>query len=373
MKIRVEFEVPDDVEKGLMNGTLERVGGVIRFADSKQVVAWLRDGGNISRNPSSTFKLLPSLLRATGMNARTITVVAGAVTIAGPMLDVAITAYTIHKLNQRIASLKKEIAAIYDRLDKHLNKTLDAQLQTAQKMAGMFLVAEDFVARQQMYSQVIKDLVFAKSLLLQDITDNLDDNKLWLAGKLIDCAIAVDMMEARCAVDFHDYKFAIDSLKDNKDDLRPHVERLTLRLVGDQPALYFHRSVSEDYLDRFIEIQAWLNGDRDVWRKVIIESRKDFWNKKATKHLFRRVKKFLYVGYELREDPFYLEAVPRAEQLIESFQRFESYALDLESSDRPSDELELLSEEAAKRLADHDDYVLLIDEEALGSVGRLSA
>ena len=35
-KIRVEFEVPDYIATGLMNGTLERVGGVIRFSDTKQ-------------------------------------------------------------------------------------------------------------------------------------------------------------------------------------------------------------------------------------------------------------------------------------------------------------------------------------------------
>jgi hypothetical protein len=52
MKIRVEFEVPDDIKAGLGNGTFERVGGVIRFTESKQVVAWLREGGSRSHSPS---------------------------------------------------------------------------------------------------------------------------------------------------------------------------------------------------------------------------------------------------------------------------------------------------------------------------------
>ena len=145
------------------------------------------------------------------------------------------------------------------------------------------------------------------------------------------------------------------------------------RLVGDQPALYFHKSVSEEYLDRYIQIRAWLYGETDVWENVVKDARKDFWNKKAIWPLFHKVSKFLHVWYKRREDPFYIEAVPQAEQLIENFQRFESYALDLESPDRPSRDLETLSEEAAQRLADSDDYVLLIDQDALSSVGRLSA
>ena len=107
MRIRVEFEVPDYIAKGLGNGTFERYGGVIRHADSKQIFAFLQEGGNMSRNGSSGLTLLPNLLRATGMNARTVSVVAGAVTVAGPLLDIAITAYTIHHLTRRIEAAQK--------------------------------------------------------------------------------------------------------------------------------------------------------------------------------------------------------------------------------------------------------------------------
>lgn len=373
MKIRVELEVPDDIAKGLLNGTLERVGGVIRFADSKQVVAWLREGGNMSRNVSSGMNLLPSLLRAAGMNAKSIAVVAGAVTIAGPLLDVGITAFTIYRLQRRIESLKQEIADIYDRLDQNFEKAKAAKLDAALYLAGQFLNAEDIDIRRGMLHGVIQGLVLAEKELLQDISSALNENKLSLAGKLIDCAISVDTMAARCADDFGQQELAINSLKENVAVLRPHVDRLLLRLVGGQPALYFHRSVSEDYLDRYMQIRAWLSGEKDVWETVAKEARKNFWNEKAIKRLFRERRRFLHVWHEQREDPFYIEALPRAEELIESFQRFESYALDLESPDRPSRDLETLSAEAAQRLADHDDYVLLIDEDALGRVGRLSA
>lgn len=41
--ISVLLEVPDDILAGLMDGTLERVGGVVRDAETKRVVGWLLD------------------------------------------------------------------------------------------------------------------------------------------------------------------------------------------------------------------------------------------------------------------------------------------------------------------------------------------
>ncbi len=40
--IHVAFELDDEMAKALRTGRLERVGGVIREADTKRIVAWLR-------------------------------------------------------------------------------------------------------------------------------------------------------------------------------------------------------------------------------------------------------------------------------------------------------------------------------------------
>jgi hypothetical protein len=46
MNLNVVFDVPALVAQGLMNGSLERVGGVVRDSSSKQVVMWLQEGGS---------------------------------------------------------------------------------------------------------------------------------------------------------------------------------------------------------------------------------------------------------------------------------------------------------------------------------------
>ena len=54
--INATFQVPKNIAQGLSNGTLERVGGVIREANSKQVVAWLRETGNSGKTLESVLQ-----------------------------------------------------------------------------------------------------------------------------------------------------------------------------------------------------------------------------------------------------------------------------------------------------------------------------
>jgi hypothetical protein len=41
--VNATFQVPQHIAQGLSNGTLERVGGVVRQTGSKQIVAWLHE------------------------------------------------------------------------------------------------------------------------------------------------------------------------------------------------------------------------------------------------------------------------------------------------------------------------------------------
>ena len=43
LPIKVTMIIPDWITRDLVNGTYERVGGVIRDAQTKQIVAWLRE------------------------------------------------------------------------------------------------------------------------------------------------------------------------------------------------------------------------------------------------------------------------------------------------------------------------------------------
>lgn len=70
LPITVTFMLANWIVKGLQDGTLERVGGVIRHVDTKQVVSWLRDQGS-NNSPTNLLNLVSSAANivASGANA----------------------------------------------------------------------------------------------------------------------------------------------------------------------------------------------------------------------------------------------------------------------------------------------------------------
>ena len=373
MKIRVVFDVPAAIANGLANGSLERVGGIVRFADNKQIVAWLQESRNFSNHATAGSALLSKLLAAVGTNAGTVETLTSVGSLGLDLVDMTVTLYMIYKIDRRIDSLQKEIGALCNLIETLNEKQNYVAINVALDQANVFLKTDSVVDRDGMFQAVIHDLVRAEKTLLADIAHDLDANKLSEAGHLIDCAILIDWIAAYCAVEFGRDDQATLRLDMNTTSLKPHVQRLGQNLVGENPALYFHESVSDDFLDRYIQIRAWLDGDVNVWERVVKQARKDFWNDDSVGRLFRERRKFLHVWPKLRDEPFYKENIPRAERVIENFQRLEGYAIQIESLQRPYRNYEVISKLAGKRLADHDDYVLVIDEDTLERLERLSA
>jgi len=61
--INVVFELSEEIAKGLADGTLERVGGVIRHVGNKKIVVWLTEAGAEASEKSG----LPSILSSPQM------------------------------------------------------------------------------------------------------------------------------------------------------------------------------------------------------------------------------------------------------------------------------------------------------------------
>ena len=73
------------------------------------------------------------------------------------------------------------------------------------------------------------------------------------------------------------------------------------------------------------------------------------------------------------ESPFNLANIPKAETLIEESERFKGFQLELDSMDRTFESWERLSDNEAQRVAEHSDYVLLVNKDLMCQVERLSA
>lgn len=123
--IQVLLEVAPHIAAGLASGRLERVGGVILDAKSKQVVAWLREGGQIKNNldPDSALPrfLFQSLLQAAKLaktgdaaqQARALSQLVdslGAINNVFGALNIAVTARSHHLTTLRLQAIQNMLA-----------------------------------------------------------------------------------------------------------------------------------------------------------------------------------------------------------------------------------------------------------------------
>ena len=109
---------------------------------------------------------------------------------------------------------------------------------------------------------------------------------------------------------------------------------------------------------RYIAVEHWLRPDNNRLLEILISNRRDFWNKDVADE--KNIKK---PGKEQ-----YIDALTQSELLIENYRRFKGFLAEIEAIERmgvKQSDWEKQQEEALAKaeinLAEHDDYVLLVD------------
>ena len=357
--IRVHLSMPAVIEQGLASGRMERVGGVIRYADSKQIVAWLRES---SKAVSVADDLLFSrVLLSTGTTATTAMTLAGLVL---PVVNIALAGYALLEIARHIREQHERMAAIHQQIAAEFNRDRQVEMLSALDSAQNILTAERDDYKTSAAGYVTDRLIASRSQLFIDI-DGLFNAQMTpeQAQQLVNyhiLAMQVTVMVVRCWLEIGELELACEWLRNS---LRGHQQRVYAfvreHVLGEYPALYFHESVSDENFERYLNIERWLRGRRDVLSAVVKENRKDFWKDEAISPLFNSV---LVVRTGLQEVPYYHHALPQAEVLIENYQRLAGFKLELESMAMPFAEWEALH--AAEQEA-HLGYLMLVATDLL--------
>jgi len=100
MNINVLFELPEEIARGLANGTLERVGGVIRRTVDKKIVLWLTEIGKGELQKDGLPSILSSPQMLLGMQVANL-----AVNVAGFAL-----------IYQKIQQVERQLHSIDEKL-----------------------------------------------------------------------------------------------------------------------------------------------------------------------------------------------------------------------------------------------------------------
>ncbi len=280
LPLEVVFDVPPVIVRGLATGALERVGGVIREQGTKQVVMWLREGAQIANNANLAGGVLKSLLNVgsgglTGVAVGALDAVVaanrhsqvmqqfGALTnligVVGGIgvVNLGVSAVSLAAILKRFSDIEKQAAGLYEEFMNFQNANLQAGLvaATAAATAGE---AGDF-ENQRAYARLALNRLWLARVRLLDRVRELElkgDNDLLLAH--LSQAMQVDAIQIRCYLDNDDVANAKRHLTDALGVYRELSRMAVHRVLGTNRAVYFHQTVSNDDLWRYIRICKWL-------------------------------------------------------------------------------------------------------------------
>lgn len=405
MQLEVLFEIPAKIALGLASGELERVGGVVRDVASKQVVMWLREGGRINSNPDLAAGLLKTVLHASsGGAARPLAAAANvaltarsnylqfqqlealtnlvefATTIA--VLDLAASAISAAIVLKRISDLEKRIEGLYKHISSEFSHDRHVKMEAAIHAATDALNMDNPGNMKFQANTAINKLFEARQHIWLEIDalkgspSDVSNNQLMQDNILQ--AMQLDRIRSRCLLLLDETSLATAYLSGYLEAYRETSRLLVHRHLGEHRAVFFHKSVSEYDLKRYIAVETWLMPSEDRLWEIVLANRHDFWNRyvsedpKIAKHgKFSQFPLPHLKKGETKDSPL-LQVLTMSELLIENYQRFRGdqaevaaiKRLGITASEWEQQQTNALAK-AGVDLADHNDYIILADKEWL--------
>jgi hypothetical protein len=145
--ISVVFELSAEIAKGLADGTLERVGGVIRTVGDKKIVVWLTEAGEAASQGSGIPSILTSPQMLMGMQVANL-----AVSVAG----FALIYNKLQQVERQLQGIDQKLVALTEAQDwldkKHLIGHLAPICGALGTLSGIHLIQDKSVAEAKLIS-----------------------------------------------------------------------------------------------------------------------------------------------------------------------------------------------------------------------------
>ncbi len=255
MNINVLFDVPALVAQGLTNGSLERVGGVVRDSSSKQVVMWLQEGG------SEVSKTLANPPLAGGANA----LVAANPLLATANLGVSVAGFAmvLQQLN-RISDQIRVVEAKVDRISHKLDDQALAKLEAGINACQDAVELQDPTLRIQMAGHALTTLHAARKFFNRQVMRSACKAEATSAD-YVGLAFVALAAEVQTYLQLDESKKAARTLSQGLDELRPGLTQL-MNAVLDCTCHYLKPEFAGE-VD--LDLMLWLhNGFRRMKCKV---------------------------------------------------------------------------------------------------------
>ena len=213
MNLNVLFDVPALVAQGLMNGSLERVGGVVRDASSKQVVMWLQEGG------SEASKAFANPPLAGGTNA---------LAAANPYLaavDIGVSVAGFAMVLQQLNRISDQIRKMEAKIDRKLDDQVLAQLKAGINACQNAVELKDPTLRIQLAGQALTTLHAARQFFNQQVVRSAGKAEA-SSAEYVGLAFVALAAEVQTYLQLDEGEKAARTLAQGLEELRPGLTQL---------------------------------------------------------------------------------------------------------------------------------------------------
>lgn len=361
--ITVHLEVPKFIESGLASGEMKRVGGVIQKNDSNQrdVVAWIRRTDTVGETGESSTGLFRHVLEISGQGGATLATLLG---LNLPLLNIAMAGFAIVDLILKIQDQTAEFERLHKAIKREFERERLVNLITAIDIARHISRARTDGVKRQMVGQVTERLVSAEVQLLFDldlfIGGKMNNEKRETALWYTVLTMHISAMSARAWLEIDEVDLACEWLTYSLERQKQRARQLIHNWLGQERAFFFHKSVGDENLERYLMIERWIREKKYVLRDIVRENYASFWNDDALSPI-QNPPGFGQREPVLKTPPPYLSLLNQIELLIENYRRLEGFRLELKSMCFPFDQWDTYDVNRDMMDTEHSGYVMLVN------------
>lgn len=235
--VTATFILPEVISTKLAKGVYERVGGVVRDSQTKQVIIWLRETGQSTQMSNA----VPSILSGLGSVAS--------------LLNLGVSTMGFALILQRLNGIASKLQS----LEELIKIGFHAKFLTGIQVADKALTTTDATDRKQRAIQASTLLTEARNLLIPLLQSELNQGTRAVPAYLTALALAYTA-EALCDLEIQEPATVCASLEQGVAILESITRRYVQKLLTTQPVAYLHPSLEETLpSQRVIEVMRWAN------------------------------------------------------------------------------------------------------------------
>ena len=250
------FIIPPQISQGLLNGTYERVGGVVRELGSKQVVAWLRE----NLKPDSVQSNSSILTSATATSTNINNIISNLSNVAS-ILNLTVSTMGFALVLKRLGDIEQQLEQaqeILQAIDYKIDLSFYANFRAALDLAFNAFTMTNSETRKMSAMQAINRFLEAEHLYTK-LTDIEIANGSQVADEYLSTLCLAYITEVRCYLELEELDTARRRLQEGAEVVRPRFEKHINTLLTSNPAAYLHPSLKEQIgLKHLTKIYQWI-------------------------------------------------------------------------------------------------------------------